>query len=124
MLKDSKIIDLASEQISYFSNNNLRLLFNEIVYFYHKYGVFNIADFITYISTKEELIKIFNEIINLNLKDKYSKEEIFDYISVINSYPTNKKTDELNKKLKEEQDPIKQANILMEILTLKGVKQW
>lgn len=123
MLKDSKIIDLASEQISYFSNNNLRLLFNEIVYFYHKYGVFNIADFITYISTKEELIKIFNEIINLNLKDKYSKEEIFDYISVINSYPTNKKTDELNKKLKEEQDPIKQANILMEILTLKGVKQ-
>ena len=123
MLKDSKIITLASEQITYFSNNNLRLLFNEIVYFYHKYGIFNIADFITYISTKEELIKIFNEIINLNLKDKYSKEEIIDYINVINSYPTNKKADDLNKKLKEEQDPIKQANILMEILTLKGVKQ-
>ena len=123
MLKDSKIITLASEQITYFSNNNLRLLFNEIVYFYHKYGIFNIADFITYISTKEELIKIFNEIINLNLKDKYSKEEIIDYINVINSYPTKKKTDDLNKKLKEEHDPIKQANILMEILTLKGVKQ-
>ena len=58
----------------------------------------------------------------MNLKDKYSKEEILDYIKVINSYPINKKTDELNKKLKEETDPIKQASILAEILTLKGVK--
>ena len=48
---------------------------------------------------------------------------INDYIKLINSYPVNKKTEDLNKKLKQEQDPIKQANILMEILTLKGVKQ-
>ena len=59
----------------------------------------------------------------MDLKDKYSKEEIYDYIKVINSYPINKKTNELNKKLKDEQDPIKQAKILMEILTLKGVKE-
>ena len=84
--------------------------------------LFNIADFISYISNKEELIKVFSEIISMNLKEKYNKEEIYDYIKVVNSYPVNKKTDELNKKLKEEKDPIKQAKILSEILSLKGVE--
>ena len=69
-------------------------------------------------------MKIFNEIINMDIKEKYSKEEINDYIKLINSYPIDKKSVELNQKLKEEKDPIKQANILAEILILKGVKQW
>lgn len=123
MLKDKQIIDLVESTVTYFPNESIRILSNEIIHYYHKYGTFNIADFITYISTKEELLTVFNEIINMNLKDEYSKEEINDYIKVINSYPINKKTDELNRKLKEEKDPIRQANILMEILTLKGVKQ-
>ena len=123
MTRDRQIINLVENQITYFPDELIRILSNEIIYFYHKYGTFNIADFITYISTKDELVKIFNEIISMDIKDKYSKEEINDYIELINSYPISKKTDELNRKLKEEQDPIKQANILMEILTLKGVKQ-
>ena len=55
-------------------------------------------------------------------KDDYSNEEIDDYISVINSYPIKNKVNELNKKLRDETDPLKQANILSEILSLKGVK--
>jgi len=85
--------------------------------------MFNIADFISYISNKKEILKIFNEIININIKEKYTEEEINDFIKVVNEYPINKKTDELNRKLKEENDPIKQASILSEILSLKGVKQ-
>lgn len=123
MTKDKKIIDLVESEITYFKDDTIRILSNEIIYFYHKYGIFSIADFISYISNKEELIKIFSEIISMNLKEKYNKEEIYDYIKVVNSYPVNKKTDELNKKLKEEIDPIKQASILSEILILKGVKQ-
>ena len=123
MIKDKKIIDLVESEITYFKDDIIRILSNEIIYYYHKYGIFTIADFISYISNKEELIKIFNEIINMDLKEKYTKEEIYDYIKVVNSYPVNKKADELNRKLKEEKDPIKQASILAEILTLKGVKQ-
>lgn len=122
MLKDSKIITLVENNITYFPNEIIRILSTEIIYFYHKYGIFNIADFITYIENKKELTTVFNEIITMNLKEKCSQEEIEDYIKLINSYPINKKTEELNKKIKEETDPIKKANILMEILTLKGVK--
>lgn len=124
MIKDQKIINLVESKVTYFPDDNIRILSNEIIYYYHKYGIFNIADFISYIANKEELLKIFNEILNMDLKEDYSPEEINDYIKVINSYPINKKTDELDRKLKEEKDPIKQASILMEILTLKGVKQW
>ena len=123
MTKDKKIIDLVESEITYFKDDIIRILSNEIIYYYHKYGIFSIADFISYISNKEDITKIFSEIINMNLKEKYNKEEIYDYIKVVNSYPINKKTDELNKKLKEEIDPIKQASILSEILILKGVKQ-
>ena len=123
MIKDQNIIKLVESEIAYFPNENMRILSKEIIYYYHKYGIFNIADFISYISNKEDILKIFNEILNMDLKEEYSKEEIEDYINLINSYPINKKTDELNNKLIEETDPIKQANILMEILTLKGVKQ-
>jgi len=124
MIRDKQIINLVENKITYFPDESIRILSNEIIYFYHKYGTFNIADFITHISSKDGLVKTFNEIISMDLKEKYSKEEINDYIELINAYPVRKKTDELNRKLKEEQEPIKQANILMEILTLKGVKQW
>jgi len=124
MIRDKQIINLVENKITYFPDESIRILSNEIIYFYHKYGTFNIADFITHISSKDGLVKTFNEIISMDLKEKYSKEEINDYIELINAYPVRKKTDELNRKLKEEKDPIKQANILMEILTLKGVKQW
>ena len=90
----------------------------------HKYNSLNIADFISYISSKEEEIKLFNEIMTLKLKDTYVEEEIEDYIKVINSYPLKNKVNELSKKIKDEKDPIKQASILSEILSLKGVKEW
>ena len=60
-------------------------------------------------------------IIQINKKD-FTEEEIEDYIKVINSYPIKRKIAKLNQELKEETNPIKQANILSEILSLKGVK--
>ena len=59
----------------------------------------------------------------MDVSEVYNHEEIEDYIKVINDYPIKRKEKELKEKLKEEKDPIKQANILSEILSLKGVKQ-
>ena len=99
------------------------MLANEIIYYYQKYGIFKIADFISYIVEDNDELTLFNQIVNMNLPDVYNKEEIEDYIKVINNYPTKRKLNELNKLLKEESDPFKKANILSEILSLKGVKQ-
>lgn len=121
MIKDEKILTLVEEKVPYFNEQEVRILSNEIIYYYHKYGTINEADFISYISTKDELNKFFKEIINMNLKDNYSKEEINDYINLVNSCPKKMKIESLNKMLKEEKDPLKQASILSDIMKLKGV---
>jgi len=122
MFKDERIINTVENRITFFPNNEIRTLSNEMIYFYHKYGRLNEADFISYISTNETMLKLLTEIINIKEKEQYNSEEIEDYINVINSYPIKNKIKELEIKLRTEKNPIKQANILSEILSLKGVK--
>jgi len=124
MLKDDVIINEVEKQVSFFPEQEIRDLANQIIYYYHKYGTLKIADFISYIATNENELNLFNEIINMKLNEKYNSTEIEDYIKVINNYPIKRKEKELMKILKEEKDPLKQASILSEILSLKGVKQW
>ena len=122
MLKDQKIIIKVEKKIIFFPNDVMRDFANEIIYYYHKYGILNIADFISYISNDELKLNLYKEINQMKLNEMYSEEEIEDYINVVNSFPTKKKVNDLNKKLKAETNPLEQAKILNEILSLKGVK--
>lgn len=123
MLKDEKVIRMVENKITFIPDNNMRIIVNEIIYYYQKYKVLPLADFISYMADRPEELKLINEIIVENKQEKYEKEEIEDYIKVINEYPIKKKINDLNDKLKKESDPLKQAQILSEILSLKGVKQ-
>lgn len=123
MLKDEKIINMVFNKVTFFPNQNIRVLANEIIYYYRKYKSFNVADFISYIADNQEVLNLFKDIMTIDIDGTYTDEEIDDYISVINSYPVKKKTQELEKQMKEEKDPLKQAKILSEMLSLKGVKQ-
>lgn len=123
MLKDEKIIHIVENRVTFIPDATMRKIVNEIIYYYHKYKILNIADFISYLSDKPDELNVINTIIVENNQEKYEIEEIEDYIKVINEYPVKKKINDLNNLLKEETDPIKQANILSEILSLKGVKQ-
>ena len=122
MLKSEEVIRRVEEEVIYFPDTNIRILASEMIYYYHKYGILKVADFISYIADKEELVKTFNEIIRMDIKEEYSEVEIDDYINGVNAYPVRKKVADLNKQLQEETDPIKKASILSEKLALKGVK--
>ena len=122
MLKSEEVVKQVENNISYFPTMEIRFLSNEIICFYHKYGKIDVADFISFISSKEELLKVLYEILNMNLKDEYTNLEIEDYITVIKKYFKKSKISKLEKSLKEENDPLKQAEILSEIMAVKGVK--
>ena len=122
MLKSDNVVKQVENNISYFPTMEIRFLSNEIICFYHKYGKIDVADFISFISSKEELLKVLYEILNMNLKDEYTNLEIEDYITVIKKYFKKSKISKLEKSLKEENDPLKQAEILSEIMAVKGVK--
>ena len=123
MLKDEKVINMVEKRVGYFPDKNIRELSNEIIYYFHKYGIINVADFISYISDREEILRTLRDIIAMGIKEDFQIEEIEDYIFVINEYHKEVKINDLNKKLKEEKDPLKQAKISLEIMKIRGVKK-
>lgn len=122
MLKDVTVLKMVERKVGYFPTKSIRELSNEIIYYFHKYGIINIADFISYISNKEELYDPLMDIIAMDIKDDFQIKEIEDYILVINEYHKEMKVRNLNQKLKEEKDPLKQAEISLEIMKIRGVK--
>ncbi len=122
MIKSPDVTEQAEQLVSMILDEKKRRLFNEIIYYYHKYGNLFIADFITYLTTKTDVADTFQEIINLNLKNEYTPTEIADYIKCINHYYKKNIIDKLKQDLTKETDPIKQANIVNEIMKIRGVK--
>ncbi len=123
MLKDGRVINMVEKRVGYFPDKNIRELSNEIIYYFNKYGIINIADFISYISSRNEILNTLKEILAMNIKEDFLIDEIEDYIFVINEYHKEVKINDLNKKLKEEKDPLKQAKISLEIMKIRGVKK-
>ncbi len=123
MLKDSTVINMVDKRIGYFPTQNIRDLSNEIIYYFHKYGIINVADFISYISFSEELSNTLREILAMDIKEDFQIREIEDYIFVIMEYHKKKRIEDMTKKMKEEKDPLKQAKILEEIMEIRGVKK-
>ena len=122
MLSSSEVIKEVENKVIYFSEDLIRYLYNEIEYFYKKYGIISISSFISHISEKKELLDMLNKIISYVDKEEYTKEEINDYIEVINNYLKKEKVKDLEKELRQEIDPIKKAEILKKIMEVKGVR--
>ena len=58
-----EIIDYAEKHVIMIMDSKKRRLFNELIYYYHKYGTIIIADLISYLNTKTDVYDVFNEII-------------------------------------------------------------
>lgn len=123
MLRDEKVINIVEKRVGYFPDKNIRELSNEIIYYFHKYGIINVADFISYISERDNILSTLKDIMTLNIKEKCTEEEIEDYISVINEYHKKVRINDLMSQIKEEKDPMKQAMILEKIMEIRGVRQ-
>lgn len=122
MIVSGEVAKTAETQVSMIIDNKKRRLFNEIIYYYHKYGELVVADFITYLTIKTDVADTFENIVSKNLKTEYTREEIEDYIKCVNEFYKKSIIDKLKLDLSREPDPMKQANILKEIMKIRGVK--
>lgn len=122
MIVSGEVVELAESKVIMVMDDKKRRLYNEIIYYYHKYGTLVVADFITYLTTKTDVVDTFYEIYNIGIKLEYTSEEIEDYIKCINEFYKKNIIDKLKLDLKQETDPMKQANILNEIMKIRGVK--
>ena len=109
MLNKQDIIDKVESEHLVFPTEALRALESEIVYFYHKYGFINEADFYTYLTPKVELLNLLNEVLEMDLNTTLTKEELYDYFKVIREYNFKKTINNLEEKIKNETDPVMQV---------------
>ena len=119
MLKSSEVIKMYDRKATYMPKAEYRLLAREISEFYKKNGYINEADFLDYIEYDPDIMETIKKINQNNYSEKYTNEEIEDYINVIKDYNINSEVKRLTKKMDAETDPLKQAAIAQKIIDLR-----
>lgn len=119
MLRSKEVIKIYNKKISYMPTDRYRLLAREIAAFHKQYNDINIADFITYLCDKSDMMAALQEINSLNLKEEFTYDEIEDYINVIKEYNIKYVLNKYMKQLEQETDPLKKAEIGQKIIEIR-----
>lgn len=118
MLRYKEVIIILNKSTIIFPDEKYRRVFNEINCFYKKYKEINIADFLSYINSDEDMLKVIGEIETLSPKEKLDLDEIQDYIKVIKDTIIKSEIQRLKKLQREETDEKNKEKIGMKILSL------
>ncbi len=119
MLKSDKVVTKCEKEGLFFPLETERVLFSEISYYYKKYGIMNVADFYTYLKDKEELKSLLSQVLAQELNDEVDKNEIDLLFQVVREYNVKEEVNRLQKKIKEEMDPLEKAKIAERIRKLR-----
>lgn len=119
MIRYSEVIRIYQKNKCYFPTREFRYLVSEIISYFNKHSSLNVADFLSYLSDKEELLIAFNKIDTMQISENYSYEEIMDYINLLNEYSVNEQIKKLTMQFKSEIDELKKIEIVKEISELK-----
>lgn len=120
MLSSSEVIELYLHKVKYLPTEKYRSLARSIVQYYNEFQTISYADFITSIYNDDYLLKAADEINSLNLKQKYSKEEIDDYVKTLEEYNQKEQIKQIENEIKKEIDISKQVELLQKIVNLRG----
>ena len=119
MLRHKEVINIYERNKCFFPTDEYRALVSELVYYYKKHGIIYIADFLSYISDKEELLDAFNKIDTMELSENYTTDEIMDYINLLNEYGVNEEFKRKSLEFKKEIDEKKKIEIAKEMIELR-----
>ena len=119
MLNNDWIITQVEMEKIIFPTEVMRSTCSEIMYYYKKYGMINVADFYTYIQDKENILTFLNSILAEDYMETTTKDELFLYFKVIKEYITKQEINRLTNRMKKETDPIEQAKIVEKIRKLR-----
>ena len=122
MLKNKDIIRMYEKKLGFMPDSEYRILAREITSYYKDNNSFELADFLTYLSSYPNILDTLSKVLSSNLKDEYKIEDIEGYIHKINNAILDDKIDKLKHKLDETTDVDKQAEILSQMRDLKNKK--
>lgn len=119
MLLSSEVIKIYQKKVSFMPTYRYRMLAREICYFYKEYHTINSADLIIFLRDSEEEVETLKEIMNLNLKEEYTKEEILDYVKLIRDGNIKNEITRIKEQLKQEIDTMKKTDLAVKIVELQ-----
>ena len=119
MLISDEVVRIYDKKITHMPTARYRHLAFQISYFYKQHGYVNEADLLTELREDEETIQTIGEIINLNLKDDYDVEAIYDYLNNIKEYNERNEIEKYKQELKQELDLNKKVELARKALAFK-----
>lgn len=119
MMNSYEKTKIYEKKLNYLPFKEARYLANEIIYAYKVNGSLVLADFITSLADKEELLNLTKEVIKIAGDDETNFEAFEDYMAVIREYNTNQEIKRLKELMNKEIDPVKKAEILEKIRLVK-----
>ena len=117
MLHYGDVITMYDKKVTHISNDSYRKLAYQVSAFYKKNKYINVADLITELKDDKDAIKTIGELESLNLHEKYTEEEIDDYLNNILEENINNQISIYKKELQAENSldkKIEYANKLVE----------
>lgn len=119
MIRSPEVIRIYEKNKCYFPTQEFRYLVSEMIHYFNKNNGLVVADFLTYLSDKKELLDAFNEVDTMDVSENYTYEEIMDYIENLNDYSIQNEINKLTNEFKKETDEIKKIELLKQISNLK-----
>ena len=107
------------KHLNFLPTKEARYLANEIIYTYKIEGKLVIADFITKLNDKEELMNLLKDVLNNVSVGESSFEAFKDYIVVIKEYNKNQEIKRLKELIEKEFDMTKKSELLEKIRLVK-----
>ena len=119
MVSEEEAISLYEREALVIPIKELRLLADEIVYYYKQHGSVTLADLFTYFQNKPEFFKLLQEIFQEDLKGDYSLAILKEYFDVVREYSRSLEINRLTKEMEKIKDPLEQAKIADQIRSLR-----
>ncbi len=123
MLNNEEVIHMYDKHVTFMPNDVYRKLATYISCFYKENRYVSVADLMTYLSNYDGMIKCVSEILSLDLKEEYTKDEIYDYIFTIKDYNIKNEISRLQVEQKNELDVSKKIEIAQKIINLRLMEQ-
>ena len=123
-----RAITLIDNSNVYIPNKDIRIILNEIIAYYNKYGSVSEADFYTYLmqNDKQDLQVVLKRVLSSDYPSEFNDNQVNECLVAIKNYNIALEIKKLEKKIKEEVDITRQMELMDEILKLrtKEGKSW
>ena len=120
MLQSKDVINIYNNKITYMPDEKYRLLAREIVSYYKINGIISSADLITeLLKYNKELVDLIGNIESYKYNEKFTLDEINDYIKVILDYNIKNELKNIKQEMGKQVDPIRKAQIAQKMVELK-----